>query len=97
MVPKDDVLMVALGLLKFVRLSRPNVSKRNWNLRRSLMGKFLNTETLAVCEPGPKKVGRVWRQCDPCQRHNHANYGHQLHRRNQFGVEFDGPVKKQLG
>jgi len=54
MVPKDDVLIVALGLPNFVRLNRANVSKRNWNLRRSLMEKFLNTETLAVCEPGPK-------------------------------------------
>ena len=53
MLPNDDVLIVDDGFPKFVRLNRPNVSKRNWNLSRSLIGKFLNTEKLTLCEPGP--------------------------------------------
>ena len=33
--PNEDVLIVADGFPKFVRLNRPNVSKRNWNFSRS--------------------------------------------------------------
>src|SRR5258708_31793144 len=53
MLPNDDVLMVEDGLPKFVWLNKPNVSKRNWNLRRSLIGKFLNTEKFTAWELGP--------------------------------------------
>ena len=53
MLPNDDVLNVADGLLKFVWLNRANVSNRNWNFSRSLIGKFLNNEKLTVSAPGP--------------------------------------------
>ena len=53
MLPNDDVLKVDDGLPKFVWLNSANVSKRNWNFSRSLIGKFLNSEKLTVSAPGP--------------------------------------------
>ena len=52
-VPNADVLMVADGLPKLVWLNKPNDSKRNWNLNRSPIGKFLNNEKFTDWVPGP--------------------------------------------
>ena len=53
MLPNDDVLIVADGLLKFAWLNSAKVSKRNWNFNRSLIGKFLKSEKFTVSAPGP--------------------------------------------
>src|SRR2546430_25963 len=54
--PNDAVLHVALGFMKFGWLKTLNISARNWTLKRSLTGMFLNTEKSAFTNPGPRRI-----------------------------------------
>src|SRR5436853_2999302 len=56
MFPKPELFTLAVGLLRFVWLSRLKNSARNWKRARSVMGMFLNSPVSHPKNPGPRKL-----------------------------------------
>src|SRR6267378_4621072 len=52
----EGVKTTALGRLKFARLSRLNISARNWRFSRSRICVSFKTEKSQVASPGPINV-----------------------------------------
>src|SRR5205807_3572506 len=53
---KPELFTLAVGLLRFVWLSRLKNSARNWKRARSVMGMFLNSPVSHPKNPGPRKL-----------------------------------------
>src|SRR5207302_6222639 len=56
MFPKPELFTLAVGLLRFVWLSRLKNSALNWKRARSVMGMALNSPVSHPKNPGPRQL-----------------------------------------